>query len=67
MPALGDFEVEVEAPVAERTELYSVLRRLEKLRIRVAETKELIPVRQSEAWDWVRDTSWPMWSTAGLS
>ena len=56
----------MEAPAAKRAELDGVLTRLEKLRIRVAETRELVPVRRGEAWEWVSATDWPMWSRSVL-
>ena len=62
MPALKDFEVELEAPAARRVELDDVVTRLEKLPIRVAETRELVPVRRDVGWGWGRETDWPLWS-----
>ena len=59
---LEHFEIEIEVPGAKRAELDGLLEQLERHRIRVAEAKELVPVRRNESWEWMRDTDWPMWS-----
>ena len=60
MPVLEEFEVEMDAPVAERAELNSVMARVEKPRIRIAETRELVAARRSEALERMREAGWPM-------